>query len=180
MVAQQRSETGGVPGVTGQESAALARTLMAAIGRHDLDAIRALDAPDVVDDFVAIGVFSGVDNVVAFFAELFAAVPDFRIEILNVTAEGDTAVVQWHATGTFSGGPFQGIHATGRSVDLRGCDVMRFDGGLLKHNTIYYDGLAFARQIGLLPTEGSTADRALQAVFNARTDAVARVKGLRR
>ena len=97
MVAQQRSETDGDPGVTGQESAELARTLMAAIGRHDLDAMRALDSPDVVDDFVAIGVFSGVDNVVAFFAELFAAVPDFRIEILNVTAEGDTAVVQWHA-----------------------------------------------------------------------------------
>ncbi|MGA7688534.1 MAG: ester cyclase [Jiangellales bacterium] len=133
-----------------------------------------------MDDFVAIGVFSGVDAVVAFFAELFAAVPDFRIDVLNVTAEGDTAVVQWHATGTFTGGPFQGIHATGRSVDLRGCDVMRFDGGLLKHNAIYYDGLAFARQIGLLPTEGSSADRALQAVFNARTDALAQVKDLRR
>lgn len=180
MAAQQPSTTDGGLGVTGRESAELARTLMAAVGRHDLDAVRALDSPDVVDDFVAIGVFSGVDAVVGFFAELFAAVPDFRLDVLDVTAEGDTAVVQWHATGTFTGGPFQGIHATGRSVDLRGCDVMRFDGGLLKHNTIYYDGLAFARQIGLLPTEGSSADRALQAVFNARTDALARVKDLRR
>ncbi|MGB9374214.1 MAG: hypothetical protein WCA82_08655 [Jiangellales bacterium] len=58
--------------------------------------------------------------------------------------------------------------------------MMRFEDGLLKHNTIYYDGLAFARQIGLLPAEGSSADRALQAVFNARTYALARVKDLRR
>jgi steroid delta-isomerase-like uncharacterized protein len=180
MTAQKPSDASGGPADSGQGSADLARALFAAIGRHDLDAVRALDAPDVVDDFVAIGVFSGVDAVIGFFAELFAAVPDFRIDVLNVTAEGDTAVVQWHATGTFSGGPFQGIHATGRSVDLRGCDVMRFEDGLLKHNTIYYDGLAFARQIGLLPTEGSRADRALQTVFNARTDTLARVSGLRR
>jgi limonene-1,2-epoxide hydrolase len=103
MAAQQRSGTDGGPGVPGQESAELARTLIAAIGRRDLDAMRALDSPDVVDDFVAIGVFSGVDAVVAFFAELFAAVPDFRIDVLNVTAESETAVVQWHATGTFNG-----------------------------------------------------------------------------
>jgi steroid delta-isomerase-like uncharacterized protein len=180
MAAQRRSETGGDPAGLGQGCADLARALMAAVDRHDLDAMRALDCPDVVDDFVAIGVFSGVDAVIGFFAEMFAAVPDFRIDVVDVTSHGDTAVVQWHATGTFNGGPFQGIRATGRSVDLRGCDAMRFEDGLLQHNTIYYDGLAFARQIGLLPAEGSRADRALQAVFNARTQALARVTGLRR
>lgn len=180
MAVEKRTDAGREPGDSDQASEDLARALFTAIGRHDLDAVRALDAPDVVDDFVAIGVFAGVDAVIGFFAELFAAVPDFGIEVLNVTAEGNTAVVQWHATGAFTGGPFQGIHATGRPVDLRGCDVMRFEDGLLKHNTIYYDGLAFARQIGLLPTEGSRADRALQAVFNARTDTLARVKDLRR
>lgn len=165
---------------SGQSPAELARALFEAINRHDLDAIRASDAADVVDDFIVVGVFAGVDAVVGFFAELFAAVPDFHLEVLEVTAEGATAVVQWRATGAFTGSPFQGIHATGRPVDLRGCDVMRFEGGLLKHNTIYYDGLAFARQIGLLPAEGSAADRALQTVFNARSDVLARIRELSR
>ncbi len=180
MTAQKAGDADDGRGSSRQGSEDLARAIIAAIGRHDLDAMRALDAPDVVDDFVAVGVFAGVEAVVGFFAELFAAVPDFRIDPLSVTAEGDTAVVQWRASGTFNGGSFQGVHATGRPVDLRGCDVMRFEDGLLKHNTVYYDGLAFARQIGFLPSEGSRTDRALQAAFNARTDTLARAKSVRR
>jgi hypothetical protein len=42
-------------------------------------------------------------------------------------------------------------------------------GGLVQHNTICYEGASFARQIGMLPTQGPAADRALTAVFNAKT-----------
>jgi hypothetical protein len=61
-------------------------------------------------------------------------------------------------------------------VDLRGCDVMEFDDGRLRHNTIYYDGLAFARQIGMLPREGSSADKAMTAAFNAGVDVRSRLR----
>ena len=47
-------------------------------------------------------------------------------------------------------------------------------GGLVQHNTIYYDGATFARQIGLLPAQGASADRALIAVFNAKTKLIQR------
>jgi hypothetical protein len=47
---------------------------------------------------------------------------------------------------------------------------MRFEGQTLRHN-IYYDGLAFARQIGMLPTADSAGDRAMVAAFNAATRA---------
>ncbi len=50
---------------------------------------------------------------------------------------------------------------------------MLFEAGRSKSNTIYIDGLAFARQIGLLPREGSVADRLFEASFNARTDVTA-------
>ena len=58
---------------------------------------------------------------------------------------------------------------TGRRVDIRGVDVMEIADGLIQHNTIYYDGATFARQIGLLPGLGSRADQALLAAFNAKT-----------
>lgn len=177
MVEEKRRMVDGGDGDSVRDPAQLAHGLFEALNRRDVDALRVLDAPDVVDDFVAIGVFTGVEAVVGFFQELFAAMPDFHIEVVDVTAEGDTAVVQWRASGTFTGGPFQGIHATHRPVALRGVDVMRFEAGLLKHNTIYYDGLAFARQVGLLPADQSRPDRVLQAAFNARTDALARVRG---
>jgi hypothetical protein len=69
-------------------------------------------------------------------------------------------------SGTFCGGAFQGIEPTGKHVKLRGIDVMRFGGHKLRHNDIYYDGLSFARQIGMLPAAHSAGDRAMTTAFN--------------
>jgi steroid delta-isomerase-like uncharacterized protein len=160
---------------TPQAPSHVASQIFEALGKQDLEAAMALQHPDVVEDFVVLRLFEGREAVRDFFAGLFSAFPDFRIEVLQVVGDETHAVVQWHAHGTFTGAPFQGIHATGRSVDLRGCDVMEFDNGKLKGNTIYYDGLTFARQIGMLPREGSSADRAITAAFNAGTDVKSRL-----
>jgi len=154
----------------------VATAVFEALNRHDLDAAMALDHADVVADFVAVGAFDGVSAVRAFFAEIFAAVPDFTLEVLRLVCDDKHAVVQWRAKGNFTGTPFQGIHATRRHIELRGVDLMRFEQGKLKHNTIYYDGLAFARQIGMLPREGSLPDKAMTAAFNARTEVIAKLR----
>ena len=122
--------------------------------RRYFQAAQELTHPDVVDDFVAIGTFRGSRTVRQFFSELLGAYPDFTIEVVALLGDADRAVVQWRAIGTFTGRPFQGVHATGRHVEIRGCDVMRFEDGRLRENTIYYDGLGLARQIGMLPREG--------------------------
>ncbi len=41
--------------------------------------------------------------------------------------------------------------------------------GLVIENTIYYDGAGFARQIGMLPAQGSKGDRAMTVAFNTLT-----------
>jgi steroid delta-isomerase-like uncharacterized protein len=148
----------------------VAASIFEALQRRDLDAVAGLQHVDVVDDFVAVGVFRGKHAVRGFFEEMFAAVPDLTLTTVRILADGDHATVQWHMAGTFSGGPFQGVHATGRRVELRGVDVMHIVDGLLVDNTIYYDGLSFARQIGMLPSAGSRGDRAMTAAFNAQTD----------
>ena len=153
----------------------VASQLFEALNHRDLDLAAKLWHPDLVEDFVAIGEFRGRDGARGFFEELFAAVPDIVFTVDRLIGDAEHAVVQWHITGTFSGGPFQGIHATGRTVELRGVDVMHIVDGTLRHNTIYYDGLAFARQIGLLPSEGTLADKALMSGFNAKTDVFKRV-----
>jgi hypothetical protein len=48
-------------------------------------------------------------------------------------------------------------------------DVMEISDGSVRHNTIYYDGAAFARQIGMLPAAGTTLDRAVLYAFNTTT-----------
>ena len=149
----------------------LARHLFELIfDRRDVDAARPFWTESSLDRFLALGVDArGPDEIAAFFRDLHAAIPDFRMTIENVVEDERHAVVQWSAAGTFDGAPFQGIEPTGRPVALRGCDVFRFtDDAKLDVNTIYYDGAEFARQIGMLPPRGSTADRALVAGFNLR------------
>jgi len=135
-------------------------------------------AGDVVVRFHALDVtVRGPDGMAAFFAELFLSVPDWRIEVEEVLGHEGAATIRWRGTGTHTGPPWRGIEATGRHIDLPGCDVMRFDAdGRVTENVVYYDGATFARQIGMLPRAGSAADRAALAAFNAAARVRHRVK----
>jgi steroid delta-isomerase-like uncharacterized protein len=147
----------------------VARAIFDALSKKDLDAAFEFINSDTVDDFVAIGEFRGKPTIRRFFDELLAAFPDFEMTVDRIVGDRSTAVVQWHAAGSFSGGKFQGIEPTGKHVEIRGVDVMEITDGLVRHNTIYYDGASFARQIGLLPCTGSGTDKAMLSVFNTVT-----------
>lgn len=156
-------ETGHAP-----RAAELMRTAFEGLAARDPDRITAISDERTCNDFVVLGPVVGKTNIRAFFVELFAAVPDLQFEVVRILdADENTAVGEWRIRGTFSGGAFQGVEPTGRPVDLRGVDIMEFEGPTLRRNMIFYDGLTFARQIGLLPTEGSRTDRAMMAGFNA-------------
>jgi steroid delta-isomerase-like uncharacterized protein len=139
---------------------------------RDLSNPYRLWSEESVNHFLAIGEsVRGPQALTQWFRELLEAVPDWRMEIENAFDDGDRqAVVQWRGTGTFTGGPFLGIQANGKRVDIRGVDVFRFDvNGKVDTNTVYYDGAEFARQIGMLPSRKSALDRGMLAVFNATT-----------
>ena len=74
-------------------------------------------------------------------------------------------------TGTFTGAPFLGIEATGRSIDLRGTDCLTIRDERVVANFVAYDGMAFAVQAGILPRHGSRADHAMTAAVNWLTRA---------
>jgi steroid delta-isomerase-like uncharacterized protein len=139
-----------------------------AIARDPDRIVEHADPERYVDDVVAVGEFRGRDAVRGFFVELFAAMPDYQMEIEQVIAEASTVVVRWRASATFDGGAFQGIQPSGRPVEIRGVDVIEVEGQHIVRNTIYYDGAAFARQVGLLPREGSLPDRMALGLFNVR------------
>jgi hypothetical protein len=69
-----------------------------------------------------------------------------------------------------------GIEPTGRSVDMRGMDLIDVEEGRVCGNNVYYDQLAFARQIGMLPAEGSVGDRLMTGAFNLITKGRATVR----
>jgi len=147
----------------------VAHAIFDALSKKDLDAALAFISAEAVDDFVAIGEFRGRLAIRGFFDELLAAFPDFDMTVDRIVGDRSSAVVQWHAAGTFSGGKFQGIEATGKHIEIRGVDVLEITAGEVVHNTIYYDGASFARQIGMLPQNGSGPDKAMRTVFNTVT-----------
>ena len=140
-----------------------------ACSRRDVEAMVSHLDDDVIEDITPVGILRGTGEVRQFFSELFAAFPDFEFQVERTTSVADTAAVQWRATGTFRGAPFQGIEPTGRRVDIRGCDFIDVVDGKITRNTAYYDGAAFARGLGLLPQAGSGGEKAMVAAFNAVT-----------
>jgi steroid delta-isomerase-like uncharacterized protein len=147
----------------------VAESYFAAVTARDPDAMAAHWREDGIEDIVPLGVFRGPEGVRSLFREMFAAIPDFDFTVEQITADDRVAAVRWRASGNFTGGQFRGIEATGRRVDLRGCDCVEVEDGKIVRNTAYYDGAAFARSIGLLPPENSGADKAIVASFNAVT-----------
>jgi steroid delta-isomerase-like uncharacterized protein len=152
-----------------QTPESVARAIFEGLAVKDMGVIDRFVHPEAVDDFVAIGEFHGRESIRQFFAELFTAFPEFEMDVERIVASDTAAVVQWRASGTFTGGPFLGIEPTGRRVEIRGVDVMEIEGGQVRHNTIYYDGNAFARQVGLMPKRDSGMDRAIVSAFNSVT-----------
>ena len=147
----------------------VARAIFDALSKKDLDTLLEFHTDATVDDFVAIGEIRGKTSIRRFFEELFSAFPDFALTVDRSVGDRSTAMVQWHATGTFSGGKYQGIEPTGKRVETRGVDVMEITEGRVVRDTIYYDGASFARQIGMLPRPGSGVDKAILSVFNTVT-----------
>jgi steroid delta-isomerase-like uncharacterized protein len=148
----------------------VARGYFDAVAARDLDAMVSCWAAGGVENIAALGRPLGVpDEMRAFFAELFKAIPDMRFEVLDVVAARNQAAVRWHAGGTFCGGPFQGIEPTGAHVDLEGIDLLTIEDGKIVRNDAYYDSGQFARAIGLLPPQESATERRMASAFNART-----------
>ena len=54
-------------------------------------------------------------------------------------------------------------------MEWRGIDLIEVADGKIACVPAYYDGMSFARQIGLMPTQGSASERAMKAAFNAAT-----------
>ena len=110
------------------------------------------------------------EGVRAFIGGLMEAMPDMRMEVVSTTTEGERCAVQWRLTGTFAGpGSLNGLAPTGDPIALEGFDLLTVRDGLIQSNDAFTDSMAFARQIGMMPPQGSTAEQRLTGAFNVKT-----------
>jgi glyoxylase-like metal-dependent hydrolase (beta-lactamase superfamily II)/predicted ester cyclase len=154
----------------------VANTYFGAIARRDLDAMAACWRPGGREFIRGQVDTTAPDGVREFFGELFAAVPDFDLQVQDMVVEKDRAAVRWRATGTFCGErPFKGIQPNGARLELEGCDVLQISDGLIDANDAFSDSMAFARQVGMMPAEGSAAELRMAGLFNRGSRIGARI-----
>lgn len=163
---------------TGVSNAELVRWTFEVLNTRDVETLRQMWTQATVERFPS-GTLHGADAIAGYFATIFAALPDMHMQVVAIAETGEDVFVHWHLTGTHTGVPFEGIEATGRAIALDGMDHFIVRDGTVASNFVVFDQMQFARQIGMLPPDGSAADRATKAAFNAKTRLLGRLRGRR-
>lgn len=126
-------------------------------------------APGGIDHLAPVGELRVPDELRAYFEELFASMPDFQYEVLDLFEAGDKVAAHWRATGSFSGRSYQGIRPNRAAIRAEGADLVQVENGLIKRLDSYWDDSETARQIGLLPPKKSRQERMLIGLFNTKS-----------
>jgi steroid delta-isomerase-like uncharacterized protein len=134
--------------------------LREAIGRyndawnaHDLDAIMAMHAPDMVFHNHTAGESASGDEVRAHVGAIFETWPDIEFSTRRLYVREGLVVQEWTANATHAKTMRRGdlvAEPTGRRVEWDGLDVIPFEDGLVKRKDVYSDSVSILRQVGLL------------------------------
>jgi steroid delta-isomerase-like uncharacterized protein len=152
------------------ETTRVVREYFEALGRGERDAQLRYYAADAAVEIHGVTGRVGRDEMIAFFAELFDAFPDWQFDVLDIVTEDDRAAVNWRARATFAGpGRFLGFEPTGARVDIEGVDLVRVRDGRIAAIDAYMNGAELARQLGALPPLGSAAEARMAQAFNLTT-----------
>jgi steroid delta-isomerase-like uncharacterized protein len=89
----------------------------------------------------------GSDAWSGFLLAFTTAFSDASIQIETCVAEGDTVVTRWILTGTH-GAEFQGLPATGRTVQFNGIELNRVRSGKIVEHVSQFDLPGLMRQLG--------------------------------
>jgi steroid delta-isomerase-like uncharacterized protein/uncharacterized protein (TIGR02118 family) len=104
---------------------------------------------DCVYEDVTIGAVNhGKDELRAFAAAIFAAIPDFAIELSSSHADERWAAMEWTMSGTHAA-DLPGLPATGERFSVRGATVLELGPEGISRCTDYWDKATFAAQVGL-------------------------------
>ena len=125
---------------------AVATAYVKAWNQHDSVAIDTLLARDAVHEDAAQN-FRGTGSkaILKFMRGLMAAEPDFKWDVTNSLEDGQTVVLEWTWTSTYTGPDPMGKRVTGRRISGKGVSIAELDNGKIKRFTDYYDAASFFR-----------------------------------
>jgi steroid delta-isomerase-like uncharacterized protein len=120
---------------------------------HDVDAIVAMHAPDMVFANHTAGESASGDDVRDHIAAIFATWPDIHFDTRRLYVREGLVVQEWTATATHANTMRRGdleAPPTGSRVSWDGIDSIPFEDGLVKRKDVYSDSVSILRQVGLL------------------------------
>ena len=120
----------------------------------DLDGVMDLYAEDAVQ-IMPDGTFEGWSTVRKRLAQELDGFTDLNHTVRSFVEQGDSFADEWTFVGTHTG-PFRlpdgtELPPTGKRVEIRGMELVQVRDGKVILNTLYYDNLAVAVQLGLVP-----------------------------
>ncbi len=118
-----------------------------AMVRRMVEGINAGDVEGTVDELFATRAARRVKQL---FAEFYSAFPDWREEIVELVAEGDTVAERFRCKGTHQG-EFLGEPPTGKRMEVEEVFFLRAEDGKFVEFWALEDSMSRMRQLGLLP-----------------------------
>ena len=125
----------------------------AAWNDHDVDAIMALHAPDMVFHNHTAGESAAGEDVRGRLEAIFATWPDMRFQTRRLYVRDGVVTQEWTASATHTNTMRRGdlvAEPTGNRIEWRGIDVIPFEDRLVKRKDVYSDSVSILRQVGLL------------------------------
>ena len=120
---------------------------------HDLDAIMAMHAPDMVFDNHTAGESASGEEARGHIGSIFETWPDIEFTTRRLYVRENLVVQEWTANATHAKTMRRGdlvAEPTGNRVTWDGLDVIPFEDGLIKRKDVYSDSVSILRQVGLL------------------------------
>jgi predicted ester cyclase len=122
--------------------------------KGDLDGVMDLYADDAVQ-LMPDGTFEGRSAIRGRLAKELAAFSDLAHRYISYVEEGDAFADEFVFVGTHTG-PLTlpdgtELPPTGRRVEVQGMELVRVRDGMVVVDNLYYDNVAVAAQLGLLP-----------------------------
>lgn len=118
---------------------------------QDIEGMLAFYDDDITWTNVALEeTYRGKDEVRAFLRMLFTAIPDLNFEVTHKFVRDNQVAERWTIRGTHLG-PFMGIPATSKPLEIPGIGMVQMRDGKFVNDWYLLDASAGLRQMGLLP-----------------------------
>ncbi len=141
--------------LTAQDNATMVRAHYDAFNRRDIEKDLTLVTEDVKWTNIPFDLsFSGHKGYREYLNTWITAMPDCKVEMVNVIGGEEWTVVEFIGRGTHTGplaGPEGTIPATHRKLDLKCCELLRIWDGQIAEGRLYFDAATLLRQFGLIP-----------------------------